>query len=113
MSGTQPLIFPDHDCPDQNIVVEINNDQRDELFTLRGALDLVEKLRLISAEMSEITADYAALHQELLTERETRTNAQNKRDALVAAVLKCDDDKCTSGDWIALVLMARGMVGAK
>ena len=74
---------------------------------------LKSEIATARAEISNITDDYASLHQAMLIEREARANAQNERDALVAAVLKCDDDKCTSGDWIALVLMARGMAGVK
>ena len=127
MSDTQPLVFPDHDYLDTNIVVETNNDQRDEPFTLRGALDLVENLRLIRAEVSEITAGYASLHQELLTEREIRANAQNERDALkrqlaeshietfelARRILECDGDDCTAEAWSALVEEARRVVTAQ
>lgn len=104
------LVFPDHDYPESNIVLVGNVMLIGADSDTQRVTDLAESLALIRAEVQQLTNDYATLHQELLIERELRTNAQIALEALAREIVQCDAG-CTSDDWGRLVAVARGIGG--
>lgn len=145
----ETFTFPDHDYPDDTITLPTTGNSasiRDEphlsvngpYLSWRGveyiamteyeaqatktARQLAQLLALESflrREISAALADSVSVHQELLTERELRTNTQNKcSDArmeifeLARRIVECDATS-TSDDWTRLVEVAKGIVKPK